>query len=172
MRDRIHLAALRVYRRLPTGARRRVVRSISPAFTVGAIVFITRDDGRVLLVRLSYRNAWGVPGGLLKRGEEAVDGARREVFEETGLAIDLLGEPTVVVAPEPARVDIVFRARLAKGIDPDSALPCSPEITEVGWFPPAELPDLQPEAADAFMALARASQSPAAPPLPPPSRFR
>jgi len=171
LRARVHLGLLRVFRRLPTRARRRVVRTLSPAYTVGAIVFIERDDGAILLVRQSYRRSWGVPGGLLRRGEDAVDGARREVFEETGLAVDLLGEPTVVVDAEPQRVDVVFRARPAAGQDPGRATPCSPEIVEVGWFRPSELPDLQHEASAAFIRLARASQSPAAPPIPPPTRF-
>lgn len=167
-RAALHLRLLHVYRRLPTSARRRIVRTITPSFTVGAIVFVTRADGRVLLVRQSYRRGWGAPGGLLERGEDALDGARREVLEETGLEIEFLGEPTVVVDPEPRRVDIVYRARPAAGVDPDSAVPSSPEITEVGWFPPSELPKLQVEATEAFIRLARSSQSPAAPPLPPP----
>jgi 8-oxo-dGTP diphosphatase len=176
-RDRAHRLALEGFRRLPTWARRRVVRTIAPSFTVGAMVFIERSDGAVLLARLAYRQRWGVPGGLLQRGEEAADGARREVFEETGLVIDLLGEPTVVVDPEPQRIDVVFRARVADGTDPDSAAPGSPEILELRWFPPDELPELHPEASDALVRLARASRAPASPPVPGPGsgpggRFR
>jgi 8-oxo-dGTP pyrophosphatase MutT (NUDIX family) len=69
MVGRLHRAALQLYRRLPVKARRRVVRTIAPAYTVGSICVIERGDGAVLLVRLSYRNSWGLPGGLLKRGE-------------------------------------------------------------------------------------------------------
>lgn len=166
VRDQLHRLALEGFRRMPTWARRRTVRTIAPSFTVGAIVFVERADGRVLLARLAYRERWGVPGGLLKRGEDPADGARREVFEETGLVIDLLGEPAVVVDPEPQRVDVVFRATVADGVDPDSAASGSPEIVELRWFDREALPELQHEASEAMVRLARASRSPVSFPLP------
>lgn len=128
--------------------------------------FIERADGRLLLVRLAYRHNWGVPGGLLQRGEDPADGARREVFEEVGLVVDLLGEPVVTVDPEPQRVDIVYRARVAEDSDPDAARSCSPEIVEVAWVAQDELPDLQHETAAALVQLARASNRPSSPPVP------
>lgn len=165
MLGRLHLFLLRVYERLPRFARRRVVRTMSPSFTVGAMCFIERDDGALLLVRQVYRSHWGVPGGLLRRNELPGDGARREVFEEVGLSIDLVGEPAVVVDPEPRRVDVVYRARPAPGSDAESATPCSPEIVEARWFRPDELPELQHEATGALVALARVSQAPPAQPM-------
>jgi NADH pyrophosphatase NudC (nudix superfamily) len=89
---------------------------------------------------------------------------RREVLEEVGLVVEVVGEPAVVVDPVPQRVDLVFRARPA---DPDQvrAVPSSPEIAEAGWFSPEELPDLQFETANALVALARSSHSPQARPL-------
>lgn len=152
---RLHLMALHLFRRLPTGARRRVVRSIAPGFTVGAMCRIEREDGHVLLVQLAYRNRWGVPGGLLKRGEDPATAARREVREEVGLEVELVGDPVVQVDPEPRRVDIVFVARPAPGQDPDDARPTSPEITAARWFAPDALPPLQPETSGAFALLGR-----------------
>ena len=154
---RFHLALLHLYQRLPRRARLAVVHAVAPSFSVGAICVIEREDGRVLVVRHSYRDRWGFPGGLLKRGEEVADGARREAWEEVGVEIELLGEPAVVVAPEPRRVDVVYRARLAEGVDPATARPTSPEIVEVRWVPRDDLPDLQHEAAGGLEALARAA---------------
>jgi 8-oxo-dGTP pyrophosphatase MutT (NUDIX family) len=155
MRERLHLSLLRLYQRLPRHARRRVVRTVAPSYTVGAMCFIERPDGELLLVRHAYRGRWGVPGGLLARREEPADAARRETLEETGLAIDLLGEPVVVVDPDPQRVDIIYRARPSAGADPDAVAPGSPEIVEVRWFPRDGLPELQHETVAALIALAR-----------------
>ena len=155
---------LGVYRRLPRMGRRWAVRTIAPKYTVGAMAIVERDDGAVLLVRHSYRRKWGVPGGLVKRGEHPEVGLRREVREEVGIDVDVLGEPAVVVDPDPQRVDLVFRARARDAeAEPRSV---SPEILEVRWFAPDELPELQFETSGALMALARASRHPQSPPLP------
>jgi 8-oxo-dGTP pyrophosphatase MutT (NUDIX family) len=138
------------------------VRSISPSFPVGAICVIERRDGAVLLVRLSYRDRWGLPGGLLKRGVTPADAARREVLEEATLEVDLIGDPAVVVDASAQRVDVVFRARPAPGFDPRAVAPASPEIVELKWFPIDDLPDLQFETSGALMALARRSVAPSA----------
>lgn len=166
MKRRLHLLALQLFRRLPVRARRRVVRTLAPSFTVGAICLIERSDGALLLVRQSYRNRWGVPGGLVKRGERPEDAARREVREEVGLDIELIGEPAVVVEPVPRRVDVVFRARPIGDVEGRAAAPSSPEITEARWFASHELPELQAETSAALVALARSANSPQAVPLP------
>jgi len=157
----VHLLLLRIYRRLPTGLRRFLIRALSPSFTVGAICVIERDDGAVLLVRQVYRARWGLPGGLLKRREDAAVAVRREVLEEVGVEIDLCGEPTPVVEARPQRVDLVYAARLA---DPDGPAPAprSPEILDARWFPRDGLPELQHETASALVALARSSRTPRA----------
>jgi len=145
---------LRVWRHVPRTLRRWIVRVASPSFTVGAACVVERDDGAILLVRLVYRNGWGLPGGLIKRNEDVADCARREVREEVGLAIELAGQPAVVVDSRPQRVDVVFRARPATGADPAAVRPRSPEIREVRWVDPGELPTLQHETVSALGALA------------------
>jgi 8-oxo-dGTP diphosphatase len=160
--------ALQVYRRLPAGFRRRIVRAVSPSFTVGAMCFIERSDGALLLVRHSYRERWGVPGGLLQRGEDVELGAKREVREEVGLDVALLGEPAVVVDAEPQRVDVIFRAALASGVSGHDVRLGSAEIVEARWFPPDQLPELQFETAGALVALARVATGAGQRPLPEP----
>jgi 8-oxo-dGTP diphosphatase len=153
----LHRALLRLFRWLPPSLRRVVVRSITPSFTVGAICSIERADGRVLLVRQMYRSRWGIPGGLLSRHEHAADAARREILEEVGLRVELIGEPATVVEPHSRRVDLVYRARPLDEDEADAARPFSPEISEVGWFAADALPELQIETTQALIALARTS---------------
>ncbi|MEZ5141066.1 MAG: NUDIX hydrolase [Acidimicrobiales bacterium] len=163
----LHRAVLQLYRRLPRPWRRRLVRTVMPSYTVGAICLIERADGHVLLVRQVYRERWGIPGGLSRRGEDPADAARREVLEEVGLPIELVGEPAVVVDPAPQRVDVVFRARPAGGADVDDVGARSPEVVEARWFAPDALPELQHETAQALVALARSARAPQAPSLGP-----
>jgi ADP-ribose pyrophosphatase YjhB (NUDIX family) len=143
-----------------------VVRRVAPSFTVGAMCIIERADGRLLFIRHLYRREWGVPGGLLQKHETPADAARREVFEEIGLEIELLGEPAVNVDAEPRRIDIIFRARPVRDAQSDDARPCSVEVLEAHWFEPTQMPTLQFETAQAIQALARASYAPPARPLP------
>jgi 8-oxo-dGTP diphosphatase len=54
-------------------------------------------EGRVLMLRTSYRAVLEFPGGRLAAGETARDGARRELAEEVGIevapeALSLAGE--------------------------------------------------------------------------------
>lgn len=52
------------------------------------VTVIVRDDhGRVLLQRRTDFSFWGLPGGVLELDEDIETGARREVAEETGLAL-------------------------------------------------------------------------------------
>lgn len=155
MFDRSFVLVLRVFGLLPRRMRRWVVRAGSPKYTVGAICIVVRRDGAVLLAEHSYVRRWGTPGGLAKRGEYPDVAAVRETMEEVNLQIEVVGEPVVVVEPRPRRVDVVFLARPVPGAPLDDVRPSSPEITSVGWFPPDDLPDLQPETATALVALAR-----------------
>ncbi len=159
MNRRLHRSLLVVYARLPRRLRIAVIHAFAPSFSVGTLCVI-EHDGEVLLVRHTYRARWGIPGGLLARSEHSEDAARREVREEVGIAITLLGPPEAVVEPRTRRVDLIFRASLSPGVDRDSARPGSPEIAEVRWFPRNELPPLQVESAGAFMALGRRSMPP------------
>jgi ADP-ribose pyrophosphatase YjhB (NUDIX family) len=148
-------AALRLFGRLPRPVRRWLVRRGTPSHTVGAIGVVERG-GEVLLVRLAYRKGWGLPGGLLKRGEQPVDAMVREVAEEVGVRVEALGAPTVVVETDVRRVDVVFRCSLVGG----DVRPSSPEIEEARWWPVDALPQLQHEAREALRAAGVVSPSP------------
>lgn len=61
----------------------------NPRLTLNVI--IENECGEILFVRRNHgaphAGAWDTPGGFVEPGETAEDGARREVFEETGLRV-------------------------------------------------------------------------------------
>ena len=146
---RVHVMLLAVFARLPVVLRRAVARRVGVSYTMGALVLL-EDGDRVLLIRPSYRPAWSLPGGLLRRGEEPATAAVREVGEEVGVAVVGLSGGAVVMDVPARRIDIVYRGRVAAGDEPRST---SPEVREHGWFERSRLPELLPEAEAALAAL-------------------
>ncbi len=54
--------------------------------TSGALAAIW-FEGRLLLVKSSYRTRYSLPGGYVKPGEDPREAASRELFEEVGVAL-------------------------------------------------------------------------------------
>ena len=74
-----------------------------PLVGVGAVVF---RDGEVLLVRRGQepaKDSWSLPGGLVELGESMVAAIHRELAEETGITVRLLGVAAVLerIFPDP-----------------------------------------------------------------------
>lgn len=58
-----------------------------PIVTVGGLIF--DESGRVLMIRThKWSGLWGIPGGKTKFGETSEAALRREILEETNLAIE------------------------------------------------------------------------------------
>jgi 8-oxo-dGTP diphosphatase len=107
----------------------------SPIVAVGAAV--VRDSSSVLFVRQTYppfAGEWVVPAGLPEPGETIDQAIRRELREEAGLEVEVVGliGLTSVVAPPPryvsSHVFVVFLCRplgeaapVADGVENDAA---------------------------------------------------
>ena len=84
---------------------------------------VVYQDGKVLLIR-SERRGWEFPGGIVEQGEALLDGLRREIFEESGIA----AEPEAVTG-------IYQNLARKKGFGPLEGMTLP---TTVGWFTPDE----------------------------------
>ena len=55
-------------------------------------IILMNQDGKILILKRAFDapfgGTWGLPGGMIEAGETPEIAARRELFEETGLAID------------------------------------------------------------------------------------
>ncbi|MET0182508.1 MAG: NUDIX domain-containing protein, partial [Caulobacterales bacterium] len=58
---------------------------MSRAMTLGVRGVATDDQGRVLLIRHTYKNGWHFPGGGVDSGETTVESVIREMAEEGGI---------------------------------------------------------------------------------------
>jgi 8-oxo-dGTP diphosphatase len=62
---------------------------VAPVVGVGAVIV---RDGRALIVKRGHaprKGEWSLPGGRVELGESLVDATRREMREETALAVDV-----------------------------------------------------------------------------------
>lgn len=156
----------------------RAVWGNRPLMAAAVGVLLQDEHGRVLLQRRGDDGLWSEPGGALEPGEDFLTGARRELFEETGLDcpnLSLLPLPQGLQdGPElfhryPNGHEIYIIGMRAHGTLPAAALERaapddSGETLELRWFPLNALPDLSNNANRASMNVLRARAG--LPPLP------
>ena len=115
---------------------------------VGVGVVVWRGD-QVLLIRRGKPprvGQWSLPGGGQELGETVAETARREVLEETGLALATLELLTVVdlIEPEPDSPRVRFHYTLidftAEAADGEAR--AGGDAAAVGWFDRDALADL------------------------------
>lgn len=126
---------------------------ITRDFTVATFVV---HGGRVLLLRHKRLDMWLPPGGHIEPNELPDEAAVREVLEEAGIQVSLVGERALPIdeprqlmlprgiqleniSPGHQHIDLVYFARPV-GASVDIRL--NEESTRIGWFDRAELAHL------------------------------
>jgi 8-oxo-dGTP diphosphatase len=118
-----------------------------------AFAAVRNGAGNLLLVRRIDDGNWELPGGRIEVGESVVDAVVREVAEESGIAIALIGiagvysDPThVLVDPGGAthqQLAICFHAVPTWPADGGQPRPDGIETDAAAWFGITEIADLR-----------------------------
>ena len=109
------------------------------SIVVAASAFVQDDAGRVLMIQRSDNDLWAIPGGAQEVGESIVHTAVREVQEETGIAIEVIGlvgvysDPGHVIAYDDGEVRQEFSVCF-RGKPVDGEIATSSESQRVEWI--------------------------------------
>ena len=117
---------------------------------LGVAVALIDEFSRLLLELRSDVSMWGITGGRLDPGETAEACAIREIYEETGLLLDLSQLQLFAVYADPVDgrilqypdnrvhlVDILYIARIPS----DSHFVLSPESLKLAFYSASTLPN-------------------------------
>lgn len=123
------------WKRLPYRVRLSIIRATQRKFTASVGVIITNPDGKVLLLEHILRPGagWGLPGGVIERGEQPEDAARREIREETGIELERV--TMLQIRTLNRHIEFLFRAETSQTAEVKSR-----EIKSLGWFDVEEMP--------------------------------
>lgn len=120
-------------------------RILSPAFRLSRSkrvrLLILNSDDKVLLVRNNLgRQNWSLPGGGVRKQESLQRAASREVYEETGIQVDLasisrIGTYICYESHSPFEVEVLYTSVEAS----EEIARLSIEIVEAKWTPLMEI---------------------------------
>jgi ADP-ribose pyrophosphatase YjhB (NUDIX family) len=127
-----------------TGA---IVTSTPTRIQVGTSAYVLNQAGQLLLQKREDNSHWAMPGGRLDAGEDLRACALREVFEETGLRVEI--KRLIGVYSDPQQfmiasysdgvvqmVNVCFECEVTGG-----ELALSHESTDIGFFDLDALPE-------------------------------
>ncbi|MEW6241149.1 MAG: NUDIX domain-containing protein [Chloroflexota bacterium] len=117
-----------------------------PILMVGAAILVVNAENRLLMLKRSDSECWGLPGGAIEPGEVVESAAKRETLEEAGLEVGEMSLFGVFSGPElyykypngdeVHNVSIVYLSRDWRG---DVML--NEEHTEWNWFAAPHIPE-------------------------------
>jgi ADP-ribose pyrophosphatase YjhB (NUDIX family) len=118
------------------------------SIVVAVTAFIVDDSRRLLMIRRTDNDKWAIPGGGQEIGETISEAAVREVREETGLDVEVVGligvysDPLHIIAYDDGEVRQQFSICLRARPMGSGTLHTSDESKEVRWVKLGELADL------------------------------
>lgn len=106
----------------------------TPLHSVSVAGAVVDEDGRFLTIKRADNGAWELPGGVLELDESLEDGVRREVYEETGIRVEVGSLCGVYKNMACGIVALVFRCKPTGGVEQ-----ISEESAAVAWLTPDEV---------------------------------
>lgn len=115
-----------------------------PKLALSANAVLRDPQGRIAMVRNTYRDGWSLPGGVVDDNEPPAAAAVREVHEELGH--EVVGPATLLAVQWAARgagpmqfLSLTFD--VGQCPDPAALVPQEEEIAEIAFFAPDALPE-------------------------------
>ena len=59
-----------------------------PTKRIAAGILLYNQEGKVLILKPTYKDRWSIPGGVIEAGESLLEGVKREIKEEIGIEAD------------------------------------------------------------------------------------
>lgn len=114
--------------------------SSTPLHSVSVAGAVVREDGRLLAIRRADNGTWELPGGVLELTEAPEEGVVREVWEETGVRVEVDELTGVYKNTTRGIVALVFRCKPSGGTERTSD-----ESTAVEWLTPEQVSERMTE---------------------------
>ncbi|WNB91274.1 NUDIX hydrolase [Bacillus sp. NEB1478] len=87
-----------------------------PKHIVSVSALVQNDQGETLLLKTHFRpDTWEMPGGQVEEGEPLEEAVCREVLEETGIEIELVGVTGVYYNTTRHVLTIIYKAKYITG---------------------------------------------------------
>jgi 8-oxo-dGTP pyrophosphatase MutT (NUDIX family) len=109
--------------------------------TMGVRAMVLDGQGQICLLRHSYTAGWHMPGGAIEPGETAGEALMRELWEETGLALEGTPELFALYLNRRWSQRDHVALYLVRDFRQTDHRPSPREILEFGFFPLANLPE-------------------------------
>ena len=117
-----------------------------PAVTVDSIVFVNENNSTYILLiqrgREPFKNKWALPGGFIELDETLETACKRELLEETGLAVDKMTQFKTFDAvnrdPRHRTISVAFFCELHER----KTVRGGDDAARAEWFPVSDLPEL------------------------------